>query len=452
MRSQHLVLAAALLITAISPLAAQSFKSNTSKATNGLFMTETDKFLDVNSWQEVEFDNFFTTFQWDQGISAGLAVDAGPIYLGFGYFGNFWTGTVNSTTEEYGDNYAAQGWRGKNKVTNTANLAWTNRISFLIGMAPMGGILLDFNFNGLGQNNNDKDSLDPNGDKTTNKDSAGLGSFEAGFGWGRNFELGGGLVVKPNLSFHYNIDLTKNEMDSGGVETTTLNGMDHFFSQKDGYSNINDGKVGLTGIITAHAGLGIDLPIYSIWAGYDFETHTYDKQMTNSSDDWVDYSPSYTRSLINIGVGGWYTLDRKLSFSWSLESDFDIENAAVTSEKLKGWLKPEHEFTDSIFAIYPKIAAGVVYKLLPDRFNFNASLALHPLDYSYRKFTHTDSGINPSTITDTSSKINSTYTDTALGFTWFIAPGFSFDAATNFIAGAAKVDLTAFSVLLSYKF
>ena len=460
MSTRHKVLAiAALLITALgsSPLAAQisSFTSNANNATSGLFSTETDKFLDVNNWEEVEFDTFFTTFQVDTGgLGAGLAFKAGSVYLGFGYIGNLWSGNFNVKTDEYGDNYATPGLRGKNRVTNSGALKWTNQLSFLIGTAPIGGILLEANLSGLGKNNNDSDSFDAGGNKITNKNSVGLGSIEAGIGWGRNFEFGSGNVLKPNLGFNYNFDLQKTVTDpgtSGSIETTTLNGVDPFFSQKPGYSSINGGKVGLTGIIAAHAGVEVALPVYSIWAGYDFETHTYDKQISSSAA-WTDYAPSYTGHLINAGVGGWYTFDRKLSFAWSLESDFGIENAAVSSVQTNGLPVPDHKFSDSLFAIYPKMAAGVVYKLLPDKFNFNASIALYPLDFTYRKFTHNDiSGVMTNT-TEKTSKISTAYTDTALGFTWFITSGFSFDTAVNITANKIKVDLTSFSALLSYKY
>jgi len=455
---------AALLFTVfcVLPLSAQmnSFTSNTSNATNGLFTTETDNFLDVNKWQEVEFNKFFTAMQADfnNGIGAGVAAKAGSAYLGFGYFGNLWSGSLNSTTTKYGDNYAAAAWKGKDTVVNSANLAWTNQVSFLLGTQLLGGILLDCNLAGLGNNNNDTDSLDAGGNKTTYKNSAGVGSIEGGLSWGKNFDLGSGLVLMPKLGFRYNASVQKsvtNPGTPGSVKTTALNGIDPYFSQASGYTAIQNGQVGLTGIIGAHAGLEVDRSAGawdgSLWAGYDFETHTYDNQISDSSGYWEGYNPSYTGHLINLGVSFCYTLDRKLSFGWSVEGDFGIVNAKVTSVQTQNDAMPDHNFTDAVYGIAPKLSAGVVYKALPDKFNFNASLALYPLEYSYRKFTHSDISGVMTTTTDTSSIINAAYATTSLGFTWFITDGFSLDAATGVNAASTTVDITNFSVLLSYR-
>lgn len=464
MFTKHRVLpAAALLIAAlgISPLAAQisNFESNTGKATNGLFSTETDNFLDVNNWEEVEFSKFFTTLQADEadGIGAGLAVTAGSAYLGFGYFGKFWEGSINSSKTEYGNNYATQDWRKKQTIDKSATLAWTNQVSFLLGTAAVGGIRLDLSLSGMGKNNNEKDSLDSAGGKTTNKSAVGLGALEAGIGWGKNFDMGGGYILKPNLGFAYCFDMNKTVSKPGGgsVETTTLGGADPYFSQADGYTGILDGEVGLTGMINAGAGLGIDRAADgwdgSLWVDYGFETHLYDKQLTDTFGYWEDYAPSFTGHLINIGVGAWYALDRRLSLGWSVEGDFGLISAKVTSVQDTGGLPPDHEYSDLVFGISPKIAAGVVYKAVPDRLNFNASLALYPLEYSFRKFSHVDMAYTQETRTDKSHIIGSAYTTTSLGLTWFIANGLAFDTAISAAMGA-RVDITALSALLSLRY
>ena len=448
---KRFLLIAALLIAAIgiSPLAAQinSFTSNTSKATNGLFGNDTDNFLSVNNWQNVKFNHFFTALQVDEanGVGAGLALKAGAAYLGFGYFGKFWEGNISSTTTEYGDSTT---------VSNTADLAWTSQISFLLGTNLLGGLLLDFSLAGMGNNNNDKDELN-GAEIITSKNTVGLGVMEAGLRWGRNFDLGNGYTFKPNLGFSYNINLQKTVSDPGdGLETTTLTSIDPFFSRMDGYSDIQGGQVGLTGIVNGHAGMGVDLSAKawdgSLWVGYDLETRTYDKQVTSSSDYWESYDPSYTSHLINVGVGAWYAMDRKLSLGWSVESDFDIKSAQITSVQKEDMPNPDHDFSDTLFKITPKITTGIVFKIKPDAFNFNGSLTLYPLDYSYRKFFHSDlSGVMSNTTT-ISNTVGTAKTGTSLGFTWFITDGFSFDTAIAAVFGA-KVDITAFSVLLSYK-
>ena len=460
---KYRVLAAALLVTVlgISPVAAQ-MESNSSRATSGLYSTEVDKFLNVNSWQEVEFDKFFSAIQVDQadGISGGFAAKAGSAYLGFGYLGKFWSGTFNSASTEYGNDYATANWQGKKETNHLGGtgLTWINQVSFLLGTAPVGGLLLDAKLAGMGKNNNDAESLDASGNTISAKNTVGLGSFEAGISWGRNFDLGGETILKPKLGFTYNRNLQKTVSDPGGpgsVETTVYNGVDYFFANQPGYVDVQDGKVGLTGIIAAHAGADLDLTLggndHSIWVGYDLETHTYENQVKDSSGYWEDYGPSYMGHCINAGIGAWYTLDRRLSFAWSAESDFALIKAAVTSVKTQTAPAVDHEYADSLFIISPKIAAGVSYKAIPDKLTFNASLALYPLEYTHRKFTHNDQSMFTKKTVDTSNKITSTYTATSLGLNWLITAGLSFDTAIGIVAGSTKADLTAFSALLSYK-
>jgi|GEM_PF-6920381 len=461
MYTKYKVLAAALMLTAvlcIQPLAAQ-ITSNTNNATTGLFSTDVDNFLDVNSWQEVEFNNFFSVFQVGgaDGIGAGMAMSAGSSYLGFGYIGNFWSGADTIVTTEYGNSYTAANSRGKKTTSYSGSgLKWNSQIFFLFGAAPVGGLLLDLNFADAGNNVMDRESINAGGSVVTEKESVGLGALEAGLSWGKNFDLGGGYVFKPNVGFSYNFDLQKTVADTGpgSTETTTLNGQDDFFRRAD-YNGVNNGtgRVGLAGYIAAHLGLGFDLSTStadgSLWLGYDLEYHLYDKQ-TESSGYWEDYSPSYLKNFIDIGVGAWYTIDRRLSLGWFVGSGFSIENASVTSVKKNGGAEPDNEYTEVIFGITPMISAGVVHKFLPDKFNINGSLALFPIGYTFSQFKDVDKR-NAMTITRTDNTIESLAAQTSLGFTWFITDGLSFDAYLTTLANGSRLNLTNFSALLSYK-
>jgi hypothetical protein len=462
MHVKNKVLTSVIALTAlcVSPLAAQ-ITSNTSNATSGLFSTDVDYFLDVNDWQNVEFGKFFTTMQvgGTEGIGAGFAVNAGSAYLGAGYIGNFWSAgsTVNSTTTEYGDKYANANWRGKKIINDRSGsgLQWNSRVFLFLGTAPIGGLLLEGNFVKAGKNNLDKEYLDSAGDLLTDENSQGLGEIEAGLRWGRNFDLGGGLTLKPNLAFSYNTNLQKSvTYKPGGAETTELNGSDSFFASTAYKRSVNDGKVGLTGYMAGHAGLSVDLSKStgdgSLWFGYDLEQHLYDKQTTDNSDYWKDYNPSYAKHYIDIGVGAWYTLDRKLSLGWSAGSGFNIENAKVTSAKESYGTGPEREFTEVIFGINPSITAGVVFKALPNRLSLNGSIALYPVGYEYDKLTEYNS-VSAITTETTTNTISSTKAETSLGFTWFIADGLSFDAYVTTHTNGSRLNLTDFSALLSYK-
>jgi len=471
MCSKRKVWAAVLLMTAfcVSSLAAQisSFSSNTSEVTEGLFTSEVDKFLDVNSWQDLEFNKFFTTIQVRgvDGIGAGFAKKAGPVYLGFGYFGKFWTGGINSETKEYGDNYATNAWRGKKTVNKNylsdSGLSWINQVDFLLGTKAVGGILLDLSFLGSGRDTDDVDSPpDAGGNVSTAKSSIKLGIVEAGLGWGKNFDLGGGFVLKPNLGFTYNIDLRKTVAGSGSAETTTLTGVDSFFTDS-AYSNVNNGMVGLKGYLTGYAGLTADLSKNttdgSLWLGYNLKYNFYDRQIKTGSGAWTDFDPSYMNHSINLGVGAWYALDRKLSLGWSVEGTFELTNAKITSALTSVWAgmgrSPDHKYTDIIFGFIPKAAFGVVYKPVPDRFNFNGSIALYPIGdgFIHRKLTHSDISGVAVTTTEKNNRVNATYAATSLGFTWFIIEKLSLDAGVTALTNGSRVNLTQFSALLSYK-
>jgi len=448
----------ALLIAVfcISPLTAQihRFSSNTNLATSGLFKTDTDDFLNVNNWQNVEFDTFFTTLLVENidGIGAGLALRAGAAYLGFGYFGTFWQGRSDRTTTEAG------GFRLVTRPNPTLNnnLSWTSQISFLFGMEALGGLLLDLNIDGLGQNNRDNEVL-VDGYIVTNENFVGLGALEAGLRWGRNFELADGSVLKPTLGFSYNVNMARTvTRPPGGTETTSLNGIDPFFQWLQtelGASGLYGGEVGLTGGFNVHVGLGVDRAFGdvdgSLWASYDLEIRTYDKQRTTNAGGWSDHRPAFTGHEINIGIGAWYTLDRRVSFAWSVECAVSLGIAEVTSRWDSQYVVPEHQYAVSMFGISPKFAAGVVFQALPDRLNLNASLALFPFYFTHMQIDHTNIAAG-TTVERRDTTVGSARTETSIGFTWFLGDNLSFDAALN-TAINARLDVTTFSALLSYR-
>ena len=468
MHAKRKVLTAVLvaLTLGVSPLAAQ-ITSNTSNATSGLFLSDTDNFLNVNNWQKVEFDNFFTAMQirGTDGIGAGLALNAGRAFLGFGYIGNLWNGTVNEEITEYGSAYSVNpAWAGmKSTARSGTGLQWNNRIFFLLGTELSGGLLFDIDFAKAGKNNLNADELDAGGDAVNKEKTEGLGAIEAGLRWGRNFKAGGGLTIKPNLAFRYNIDLQKNVTydGPGDARITELNGKDNFFAAAAYGNNTNDGIVGLKGYVTAHAGVKLDLAKNatdgSLWLKYDFADYLYGNQTIDNTDYWKNYNPFRMDHSLTLGVGAWYTMDRKLSLGWSAESGFGLVHAKITSEQESfGAIPndPNHEFTEALFGIIPSIAAGVVYRALPDKFNLNAGIVLYPIMYTYNKFTDNDTVIVKA-VTKTTNTISSARAETLLGFTWFITDGFAFDAAVSLAGGSgangSRLNLTDFSALLSYK-
>jgi hypothetical protein len=328
----------------------------------------------------------------------------------------------------------------------------------LIGTAALGGILLEFNAADAGNDNDDigKPSL-VTGEIIEKKDRKGFGYIEASISWGRNFKIRDGLILKPNLGFAYNFNLQENVLDPGtpgSIETTELKGIDPYFGNPNpGYVDINNGAVGYKGYYSIHAGLEAALLINainsSIWASYDFASHNYDKQSTDSQGHWKSYNPAYSANIVNLGLGASYMLDRRLSMGWSVESDIKFANAAVTSIEEKNGLAPRHKYSEDMFGIYPKAAIGITSKLLVDILNLNGSIALYPLAYSYRKFKHDVITIT----TDKNHKINSAQAEPSLGFTWFLTNGLLMDLAASTIIdlSGSRLNLSRLALLLSYK-
>jgi hypothetical protein len=437
MLTKHKLLAVVVLVATalgISPLTAQiikSFESNANWTTNGLFSTDADDFLSVTGWQNVDFTKFYTAAQANagSGVSAGFAGKAGSVYLGVGYFGNFWSGSLYSQKIDSDTNY---------NYGSDTGLAWTNQISFLAGTEAIGGVKLDIDIAGAGSDNDDNETADT-------KETVGLGAMEFGLSWGKSINWGGG-VTKPLLSFFYNVNLQKTTSKSpGGSETTILNGVDGFFNATE-YTGVNAGAVGLTGCFGGAGELAHDFALANAdaaaWISYGIVSYTYDKQTRVTGGD-VDYKPSHTEHEITLGFGAWYELADNLSFGWSAEGVASIINAKVTSTALT-------KYTDERFGITPVAAAGIVYQAIPGVFNLNGSLRLNAITYTYRKFSADLAGTGIDNV-DTMHEITGAFSTASLGFTWLIQSEFTLDAAMNFNTRGQAVNLSNFSILVSYK-
>ncbi|MDR1870234.1 MAG: hypothetical protein LBQ82_09665 [Treponema sp.] len=89
-----------------------SWGSPTSAATNGLFTSEADDFIDPSYYNDVEFEKFFamTSFADTKRVNMGFATKIKDLYIGAYYGGKF---LANKTEIPYSEqNYY---WKGKNK-------------------------------------------------------------------------------------------------------------------------------------------------------------------------------------------------------------------------------------------------------------------------------------------------------------------------------------------------
>jgi hypothetical protein len=459
------VLALVSMAAGSSYLAAQSMMS---MATQGLYTTEADKYLDVNEWQDVFINKAFSFLKASaaDGVGAGTAFKLGPTFFGIGYTGKFWSGDLYSSESKYGPNAygaASPPYAGNTFVDNRydSGLTWSNRISVLIGTDLLGGILVDIDIAGAGSNNGDYDD-GTSGVKIDAKNSADLGAIQAGLIWGKNFEISD-ITIKPKLGFAYNFNRQKSETRvseaAANPAIRTLDGIDPLF-ETNVFSVINNnihpftgGAVGLTGFLTANAGLSLNrsgsLGDGSVWLGYELQYFAYDRQTTQSNGKYKDYSPAHQYHGINLGLGALYDLDEKLSLAWSAEVGMRIENAEINSGKTET-AGPTNEFEYKAFGIEPSLSTGLTYKLIPDKLDLNAAFKLIPLSYTNRKVSNTATATNY-TIRDALNDITGITTTTSLGFTWFIAGGLTLDAAMETVT-TSRLDISNVSILVSYKF
>jgi hypothetical protein len=464
----------AVVSTAFGSSYLEAQQSMTSMATQGFYTTEADDYLDVNGWQDVFVNKAFVFLKAGaaNGIGAGAAFNLGPVFLGIGYSGKFWSGGLYSAEYDYGPNaygMALPSYAGNTFIDNMgyyvgsddAGLTWFNRISVLFGTGILGGILVDVDIAGAGNDNDDYD-VDVAGVKVDTKTGIDLGAIQAGLSWGKNFEVSD-ITIKPSLGVAYNFNRQRSETRTTEPETNptikTLDGVDHLF-EADVFSTVNNGvdpfsggTVGLTGFLTVNAGLSINrsgsLGDGSVWLGYELQYFAYDRQTTQSNGKYTDYNPAHQYHGVNLGLGAWYDLDDKLSIAWSAEVDIGIENAEINSGKTET-AGPVSEFDYKAFTIEPSLSTGLIYMLIPDTLSLNAAFSIVPLTYTNRKISNTATATNYTT-SDALNDIGGITTTTSLGFTWFITDGLVLDAAMDPVT-TSRLDIGRVSILVSYKF
>jgi opacity protein-like surface antigen len=173
-------------------LAAQS--SWISSDTFGLFANDADSFMDPNDYETVEFEKFFFCVRYspdlqeaydffsfpkpgDMGsdiLSAGCAGYFGNVYVGGFFEGNLYERFWSNITPD-GNGYTMY-----------------NTLSVLIGIEPIGGIAMMAGYHYR--------------DQTIYDISDSAESLSLGGGWGKNFTLNNGFLLKPQLRFVYSED------------------------------------------------------------------------------------------------------------------------------------------------------------------------------------------------------------------------------------------------------
>jgi hypothetical protein len=161
-------------------------------ATDGLFGSDIDDYIDVTDWSNVEYDKLFLFLggaaanNGDNNSVAGnyqggLATKLGSSHLGFYYSGNIFNGGGYNNGET-----------GSAKHTE-GTATWDNSLAVVFGNEGIGGIRFDMMFN----NALFKDTNTGDGDsKTSESDNHLVTSLQ----WGKAF---GDLIPKVTLGFQW---------------------------------------------------------------------------------------------------------------------------------------------------------------------------------------------------------------------------------------------------------
>jgi hypothetical protein len=181
-----------LLSIFAADLAAQS--SRIAGDTFGLFRNDADAFMDPNDYGTVEFEKFFSCIRYSPDLEQAYDSFSVPklgdmgsdtLSAGYaGYFGNVYVGGFfeGNLYERFRSNVALDG---------NAYTAY-NVLSVLTGIEPMGGIVL---MAGCRYR-----------DQTIGGVSDSSRGLSFGGGWGKNFTLNNGFLLKPQLGFMYSED------------------------------------------------------------------------------------------------------------------------------------------------------------------------------------------------------------------------------------------------------
>ncbi|GHV38621.1 hypothetical protein AGMMS49546_09350 [Spirochaetia bacterium] len=187
-----LILVAVLFVPAVSAQVIP--ESSLSSSTFGIFGDDIDYYLDPNDYQDVEFEKGFGFIQAPGTLAAGYSTRLkNSTYLGFYLGGPLWDGTSEASYNN-----------GNRQDGTEAGVGFTGDIGFLLGMKKIGGIKATFQFENV------RLAYDKN-DAGERIDSDGY--FTIGVGWGKNFDLKGG-VLSPEVALRYKINTFKEQTKS----------------------------------------------------------------------------------------------------------------------------------------------------------------------------------------------------------------------------------------------
>lgn len=258
-------------------------------------VSEVDDYMDVNSWQGVEFDKLFTHvgYNINNQFNAGLATRIGKVYVGGFFYGNF----IDSTTET--SKWKEGSKKGKTTATTTTGTGTSNGS----GSGLPGTDDDDDNNSSTGGSSTgpsiggDYDSPwgDYGYDSYALDDLEGIGDLLGGIlgGAGGNgsansgqqvFQLSGligigNLGIKPSVLFSPKAGNGSSKYTFDGDTSKTTNSHYEIYPQVEVGYNLSIASL----VLTPHAHIGFDFDVDKD----TFKDSDGDKRVTGSTTTWT---------------------------------------------------------------------------------------------------------------------------------------------------------------------
>jgi opacity protein-like surface antigen len=307
----------------------------------GLFRNDADSFMDPNDYETVEFEKFFFYIQHSPDFQqaydffsapkpAGMGNDilsAGYAgYLGSVYIGGFFEGNLYER------------FRSSLTPNGTAYTVY-DTLSVLIGAEPVGGIVLMAGYQCR--------------DQTIGGVSGSAENLSFGGGWGKNFTLNNGFLIKPQVGFIY----SENEINIPRLVKERI--YELFTGISMGTSDINYSIAGSAEADLELRRSGNALPIIS--AGYTFV--------------YIDMPLSPVVHVLSTSYKRVYDLNDRFSvgFGFGLDILFAAAKGTVSGTPTNA----------TMLALIPNSQAGFTYKF-NSPFSVNAGINVdYDLGYRY---------------------------------------------------------------------
>jgi hypothetical protein len=398
-----IILAAVLGIPAVN-----SQTSIILDSTFGLFEDDVDNFLDPNDYGYVEFDNAFIYLKgsdrnakgaygpddpfshsdWSSpaserqannntaGIQGGVGTRINSLYLGFGFDTNLWNGTetISETGGERTDP-GAYSFSGPFRE----GVVFNGRFGILFGAERIGAFKLTLDFDDVSLNT-DKNDAD---DSMPKEFSYSDGVVGADLGWGKNFDIKGGLL---SPEFHIGYDISTFKIEQKGPDGFSYiayagsdfrNNPEQIFD-KMSHLRVNPGAEYLSPT-EAHwftLSYTLDIGLYP---------QTIHKEPEGESIDWEGYN------VINELIGGYVRsvgLTERLALAFGGYLNLELGNAKVDYTGLSDPI----EYV--AFSVNPDIGIGATYDFVKKPVQLYSALGLSSTKGNFYTLSYSRDGIS----------------------------------------------------------